>query len=608
MLAGKTLQRGKYSLEQEIGRGGFGITFKATHQYLRQIVVVKTLNESLRQAPQFAKFHRQFQDEARRLAACVHPHIVRVSDFFVEDGLPYMVMDYIPGPTLAKLVFPNNPLPEAIAIHYIRQIGAALQVVHQNHLLHRDVKPQNIILNQETQEVVLIDFGIAREFSPDSIQTHTNMVSEGYAPIEQYLAHARRTPATDVYALAATLYALLTAKVPVAASLRERLPMPTPRDLKPRLSVAVNQAIMRGMALEASARPATVAQWLAMLPANESFSAGSIPIGTRLIPTHTGVTPAFIPQHDQFGVAVADEPEADIDLPPAKQSFFRGLVIGGVVAAIAGIVAFTLSAVLPKSEPQQSQTPTVTQPKPAPSGDVNYGKTISLPRVENPSTKPLVDPSIPNSGQQSNSVFDQQTKNPSTKPRVQTPSTYRRRQSNNFSGRGFNKVKVTSPSQAKNRRSRPLVQTSAPTYRRQQSNKVSPKTSRGSAQPKTQQPAPVQTPQNTTSPTPNNSQTPTPTPSPTPNVSQTPPPVESSAPNNTSSPPPVESSAPNNTQSPPPTASPAPSNNSNSPGDEQLQLPSDYESSQPPQPPPASTAPPATEQSQSSPPPALIEP
>lgn len=598
MLAGKTLQRGKYSLEQEIGRGGFGITFKATHQYLRQIVVVKTLNESLRQAPQFAKFHRQFQDEARRLAACVHPHIVRVSDFFVEDGLPYMVMDYIPGPTLAKLVFPNNPLPEAIAIHYIRQIGAALQVVHQNHLLHRDVKPQNIILNQETQEVVLIDFGIAREFSPDSIQTHTNMVSEGYAPIEQYLAHARRTPATDVYALAATLYALLTAKVPVAASLRERLPMPTPRDLKPRLSVAVNQAIMRGMALEASARPATVGQWLAMLPANESFSAGSIPIGTRPIPTHTGVTPAFIPQHNQSAVAVADESEADIDLPPAKQSFFRGLVIGGVVAAILGIVAFTLSAVLPKSEPQQPQTPTLTQPKPAPSSDANYGKTISLPPVENPSTKPLVNSSNPNSGQQSNSVSNQQTKNPSTGGRVQTPSTYRRR----------HKVKVTSPSQAKNRRSTPLVQTSAPTYRRQQSNKVLPKTSRGSAQPKTQQPAPVQTPTPTPSPTPNNSQTPTPTPSPTPNVSQTPPPVESSAPNNTLSPPPVESSAPNNTQSPPPTASPAPSNNSNSPGDEQFKLPSDYESSQPPQPSPAFPAPPVTEQPQSSPPPALIEP
>ncbi len=250
-LAGKTLQGGKYTLDRELGRGGFGITFKATHIYLGHLVVIKTLSEELRQNPEFAKFQRQFQNEARRLAACVHSNIVRVSDFFVEDGLPYMVMDYIPGQTLDLVVFPNHPLPEVMATHYIRQIGAALQVVHQNGLLHRDVKPQNIILRQGTQEVVLIDFGIAREFTPGSTQTHTSMVSEGYAPIEQYLAQAPRTPATDVYGLAATLYALLTAKVPVPAVLRDRVPMPEPRALQPQLSAAVSQAVMRGMAVEA---------------------------------------------------------------------------------------------------------------------------------------------------------------------------------------------------------------------------------------------------------------------------------------------------------------------------------------------------------------------
>ena len=168
--AGRTLQSGKYTLEQELGRGGFGVTFKATHRYLGQTVVIKTLNEALQQHPDFDKFQRQFQDEARRLASCVHPNIVRVSDFFIEDRLPYMVMDYIPGPTLDTVVF-QGPLPEATAIHYIRQIGAALQLVHQNGLLHRDVKPQNIILRQGTEEVVLIDFGIAREYTLGAPQT-----------------------------------------------------------------------------------------------------------------------------------------------------------------------------------------------------------------------------------------------------------------------------------------------------------------------------------------------------------------------------------------------------------------------------------------------------
>ncbi|NTW18205.1 MAG: protein kinase [Nostocales cyanobacterium W4_Combined_metabat2_030] len=271
MLAGTILQNGKYTIIQEIGRGGFGVTFKAIHHYLGQEVVMKTINERLRQHPDFPKFQRQFQDEAKRLATCVHPHIVRVSDFFEEDSLPYMVMEYIPGDTLgATFVLPGIPLPDATAIHYIRQIGAALQVVHHNGLLHRDVKPDNIILRQGTQQVVLIDFGIAREFNNGAKQTHTGLVSEGYAPIEQYLTQAPRTAATDVYGLAATLYALLTAQVPIPALLRDREKMPSPRELQPHLSAAIDQAVSRGMAVEAHFRPKTVAEWLQLLPENGS--------------------------------------------------------------------------------------------------------------------------------------------------------------------------------------------------------------------------------------------------------------------------------------------------------------------------------------------------
>jgi serine/threonine-protein kinase len=285
MLAGTILQGGKYTLTQEIGRGGFGITFKATHHYLGHEVVMKTINEKLRQHPDFAKFERQFQDEARRLATCIHPNIVRVSDFFVEDGLPYMVMEYIPGETLGNAyVLPAIPLPEATAIHYIRQIGAALQVVHNNGLLHRDVKPDNIILREGTQEVVLIDFGIAREFNNNVKQTHTGMVSEGYAPIEQYLTQAPRTPATDVYGLAATLYALLTAQVPMPALLRDREKMPSPKELQPHISAAVNQAVMRGMAVDPRFRPATVVEWLQLLPGGTA-NASPQPVTTNMVAT-----------------------------------------------------------------------------------------------------------------------------------------------------------------------------------------------------------------------------------------------------------------------------------------------------------------------------------
>lgn len=371
MLVGKTLQRGKYTLEQELGRGGFGITFKATHQYLGQLVVIKTINETLRQDPEFVKFQRSFQDEARRLALCVHPNIVRVSDFFVEDQLPYMVMDYIPGQTLDQVVS-SQPLAESTAINYIQQIGAALQVVHQNNLLHRDVKPQNIILRQGTQEVVLIDFGIAREFTPGSTQTHTGMVSDGYAPIEQYLAQAPRTPATDVYGLAATLYTLLTAKVPIASSLRDRVPMPAPRDLQPQLSIAINQAVMRGMAVEARFRPATIADWLSLLPT---------PLTEKsLRPQHTTATVAFIPQ-PQKPLAAAQRP-----VQATKRPLVRGLVIGSGVVLFGTVAAVALSTVLSNSNQQQS-TPTIVQPSSKPSPDSDNSEVTS-PSVENSNTTP----------------------------------------------------------------------------------------------------------------------------------------------------------------------------------------------------------------------------
>ena len=341
-LIGKTLQGGKYTLEQELGRGGFGITFRANHRYLGQPVVIKTLNESLRQQPNFAEFDRKFQDEARRLASCVHPNIVRVSDFFVEDGQPYMVMDYIAGQNLGDVVGSNNPLPENLAILYITQIGAALKVVHQKGLLHRDIKPQNIILRQGTHEVVLIDFGIAREFTPGATQSHTNMVSDGYAPPEQYFAQGKYTPATDVYGLAATLYTLLTAQVPVAAILRTSQPMPSPRDLQPQLSAAVSSAVMRGMTVEAQNRPASVDEWLSLLHGQPHGAASP----------STGPTVAVIPGHGPQSPGGSRTAPAVVSSGSGNRkvwSILGFVAIALIVAGLVGIARVFLNR--PSSEP-----------------------------------------------------------------------------------------------------------------------------------------------------------------------------------------------------------------------------------------------------------------
>ncbi|WP_353929257.1 protein kinase [Okeanomitos corallinicola TIOX110] len=383
MFTGTILQNGKYTITQEIGRGGFGVTFKATHHYLGQEVVMKTINERLRQHPDFPKFERQFQDEARRLATCIHPNIVRVSDFFTENGLPYMVMEYIPGDTLGQaFVLPGIPLSEETGIHYIRQIGAALQVVHNNGLLHRDIKPDNIILRLGAQEVVLIDFGIAREFNGGVKQTHTGLVSEGYAPIEQYLTQAPRTPATDVYGLAATLYALLTGQVPTPALLRDREPMPSPRELQPHISASTNQAIMRGMALESKFRPATVAEWLQLLPGNgweripQSLTQPAPTVDLSVFQSEKRQTPPSVSLPSPSSIALGAKTAVK-----ASEKIITSKVFIGVGAFLITVMAgFSMTRMLLKSQSRLEPQPLVEEPAEEP--------TTSKPVVRNTSPQP----------------------------------------------------------------------------------------------------------------------------------------------------------------------------------------------------------------------------
>ncbi|MEG4344690.1 protein kinase [Microcoleus sp. A003_D6] len=263
------LQQGKYQINATLGIGGFGITYRAIHTHLNQTVVLKTLNESLRQHPESAQFQQQFIAEAQRLSRCQHSNIVRVIDFFEEAGQSFIAMDYIPGQTLAQIVETDRPLPEAQALHYIRQIASAVSTVHHSGLLHGDIKPENIIRRTDSHLVMLIDFGIARGFTAGTKQTHTNLLSPGYAPIEQYLYDGKCTPATDIYAIAATLYYLLSGVTPVAAPLRDRIPLADLRQFQPNLSAGIEQAILQGLEIDPQNRPQTVENWLTMLQETE---------------------------------------------------------------------------------------------------------------------------------------------------------------------------------------------------------------------------------------------------------------------------------------------------------------------------------------------------
>lgn len=267
------LQDGRYRIESVLGRGGFGLTYLAWDNRRADWVVIKTLNDDAQSDPGFEKFQQDFLNEALRLARCRHPHIVRVDEVILEAGLWCIVMEYVPGMTLQKCVAKQGKMSEREALHYIRQVGSALSALHDQDMLHRDVKPANIILRDHPSppKAVLIDFGLVRDFSQGMVQHHTSYGTDGYAPIEQYDSLRRRGAWIDVYGLAATLYTALTGEIPLCAPARiSGRDLDPPQKINPRISTHTQSAILAGMALYADDRPASIAEWIQLLPPSET--------------------------------------------------------------------------------------------------------------------------------------------------------------------------------------------------------------------------------------------------------------------------------------------------------------------------------------------------
>jgi eukaryotic-like serine/threonine-protein kinase len=175
-------------------------------------------------------------------------------------------MEYVEGEDLSEIVDRRGALPEVEAVIYISQIGQALAVIHEKGFLHRDIKPQNIMIRAGKQEAILIDFGVAREFVTDVTMMHTQTLTNGFAPIEQYAPQARRGEYTDVYALAATLYYILTKQIPLPApAMAANIPLTPPKQINSQISDRVSEAILKGMAFAGENRPQSVEAWLELI-------------------------------------------------------------------------------------------------------------------------------------------------------------------------------------------------------------------------------------------------------------------------------------------------------------------------------------------------------
>ena len=362
--AGYTLQN-RYRVVSPLGQGGMGAVYRAHDLRLNVSVALKEMvHQPGLDQRMLAQLRRQFQQEATILAQLSHPNLVNVTDFFEEGGNAYLVMTLVEGSSLAELIRQQGVLPEAQVLNWANQLLGALAYCHSRGVIHRDIKPQNIIIRSDGQ-AVLVDFGLVKLWDPRDPRTQTAMQGMGtpqYAPPEQYGADPGHTdPRSDVYSVGATLYHALTARVPPTVT--ERMADPhqflVPRRLNPQLNPQTEAVILRAMELPRDNRFRSTQEMAAALQ-------GRMPLPTRQASTASQQARATP------GARPAARPKARVPGLVWALGGVAGVIIIGVVIVVALVFGDRFAAATtpppptqaPVSTPQPSTKPTTVAASP----------------------------------------------------------------------------------------------------------------------------------------------------------------------------------------------------------------------------------------------------
>ena len=278
----------EYELLRVLGVGGFGITYLgfdhnldkgvAIKEYLPSDIATRTRGHSV--APQASDFQEDFEwgldrflDEARTLARFQHPNIVQVFRFFEAHGTGYIVMEYAEGETLSAYLDRKKTLTESELKSILYPLLDGLEVVHEADFLHRDIKPNNIIIRDEDDSPVLLDFGAARQAMGDRSRSVASILTPGYAPIERYSSRGDQGPWTDIYGMGVVCYRALTGQMVDEAMdrLRDDTLIPLSRQYAGRASRGFLSAIDHALSVYEKDRPQSVSAWRAELEGTTSM-------------------------------------------------------------------------------------------------------------------------------------------------------------------------------------------------------------------------------------------------------------------------------------------------------------------------------------------------
>ena len=268
---------GGYSGLDLIARGGMGEVYKARHPNLNRTVAIKVLSTYFKDD---SDFNKRFAREAKTMAQLRHPNIITIHDYGAQDGLPYIVMEYLTGQTLSQILENRGHIPFEEALPLLQDLASALDYAHQQGVIHRDIKPSNVIIepittstNSRTQRAILMDFGIARFTTENTMLTASGDVlgTADYISPEQIHGLTNLDSRTDQYSFGVMTYQLLTGRKPFErnntwAMIRSHLEEPPPdaRNIVP-MSEQAAKAIQKAMAKKPEDRFSSIGEFVQKL-------------------------------------------------------------------------------------------------------------------------------------------------------------------------------------------------------------------------------------------------------------------------------------------------------------------------------------------------------